>query len=122
MKHATNLVLIPTMLALAEAGAYARQAGLPLDALGEILLAGQMASDLLRAKVPKVVTGDFSAQASVVNVLASADAALAAVDTAGSPRTLIAASQRRLVEARDAGLSAQDALVISTLPARATGG
>ncbi len=121
MKHATNLVLIPTMIAVAEAAAYARRAGLPLEAFGEILLAGQMASDLLRAKIPKVVAGDFSAQASVVNVLASADAALAAVDAVGSPRALIAASQRRLVEARDEGLSAQDALVVSTLPGTTPG-
>jgi 3-hydroxyisobutyrate dehydrogenase len=116
MKHATNLLLIPSMVALAEAAAYARQAGLPLDAFGEILLSGQMANDLLRAKVPKLLAHDFTPQASVGNVLASANAALAAVESVNGAHGMIGAARQRLVEACDEGLVAQDVLALAGGP------
>lgn len=115
MKHATNLVLIPTMLALIEAGAFVRRAGLSAEAFASTLLAGQMASDLLRAKVPRLVAGDFTPQAALANVHMSAGAALEAVHAAGSSDALIAACRARLALALEHGLGAQDVLALGTL-------
>lgn len=116
MKHATNLLLIPTMVALAESAAFVEDAGLDMEAFGQILLAGQMASDLLRAKVPKLLARDFTvAQASVGNVAASADAAGDAVRAAGGDGRMIEAARGLLAEARESGLSEHDVMALSSL-------
>jgi len=115
MKHATNLVLIPTMLGLTEGADFVRRAGLSAEAFARTLLAGQMASDLFRAKIPKLVQGDWAPHSSVANVLLSAEAASAAVRAAGSSDALIEACRARLRQAADRGLGGQDVLVLSTL-------
>jgi 3-hydroxyisobutyrate dehydrogenase len=120
MKHATNLVLIPTMISLTEAAAFVRAAGLSAEAFARTLLAGQMASDLLRAKVPKLVAGDFAPHSSVANVLLSAEAARAAVRGAGSGEVLIEACLGLLAQASQRGLGDQDVLALSTLQRKAS--
>lgn len=120
MKHATNLLLIPTLVAIAEAGRFVRHAGLDIEAFSRALLAGQMASDLLRAKLPKVVAQDYEVvQSSLGNVLLSAEAAVEAVRSAGSGGALIEQSLRILTAAQAGGLEALDVLALATIEARA---
>jgi 3-hydroxyisobutyrate dehydrogenase len=115
MKHATSLLLIPTFVALSEAGAFVRRAGLSPEAFARALLAGQMASDLLRARLPKLLSGDFSPHSSAANVLLGAEAALDAVHAAGSGDVVLEAARRLLARACDAGLGDRDVMVLSTL-------
>jgi len=119
MKHATNLVLIPTMVSLAEAAAFVRQAGLSMEAFASTLLAGQMASDLLRAKLPKLVAQDWAPHSSTANVLLSGEATRATVREAGGQAPLLAEACRLVAAARDRGLGDKDVLAMSAGAPRA---
>jgi 3-hydroxyisobutyrate dehydrogenase len=70
MKLAVNLFLITTVTGLAEAAHFAERHGLDMQQFRAVVDAGQMASGISRAKIPKLVTGDFEdVQASITNVL-----------------------------------------------------
>jgi 3-hydroxyisobutyrate dehydrogenase len=68
MKLANNLLLIAMFEALAEATHFARGIGLDLDQFFSLVLAGPMANDLFRGKVPKLLSGDYAQQAAVKTV------------------------------------------------------
>ena len=119
MKHATTLVLIPTMISLAEAAAFVRQAGLSMEAFASTLLAGQMASDLLRAKLPKLVAQDWTPHSSTSNVLLSGEATGATVRQAGGHAPLLEEACRLVAAARDRGLGDKDVLAMSANDPRA---
>lgn len=68
MKLAVNLYLLTTMAGLAESFHFAAQHGLDLAQFAAIINAGQMASDLSRVKLPKLVAGDFSVHAAIADV------------------------------------------------------
>jgi 3-hydroxyisobutyrate dehydrogenase len=82
MKLAVNLFLISMVTGLAEATHFAQRHGLDLDRLRGVLDAGPMASAVSRGKADKLVRRDFTAQASLRDVLMNnqliADAARAA--------------------------------------------
>jgi 3-hydroxyisobutyrate dehydrogenase len=70
MKLAVNLFLMTTVTGLAEAAHFAERHGLDLQQFRAIVDAGQMASDISRVKILKLVTRDFDeVQASITNVL-----------------------------------------------------
>jgi 3-hydroxyisobutyrate dehydrogenase len=70
MKLAVNLFLITTVTGRAEAAHFAERHGLDMQQFRAVVDAGQMASGISRAKIPKLVTGDFEdVQASITNVL-----------------------------------------------------
>jgi 3-hydroxyisobutyrate dehydrogenase len=69
MKLAVNIFLITMVTGLAEATHFARQHGLDMDRLVEILDAGPMASAVSRGKARKLLTLDFSPQAAAHDVL-----------------------------------------------------
>ncbi len=69
MKLAVNLFLITMVTGLAEAFHFADQHGLDLEVFTAVLDAGPMASGVSRVKAPKLLTGDFTVQAGVVDVL-----------------------------------------------------
>ena len=68
MKLAVNIFLIASVTGLAEAAHFAKAQGLDLQAWAEVVNASQMASDISRMKVDKLLTGDLGAQAAIVNV------------------------------------------------------
>jgi len=68
MKLAVNLYLLTTMAGLAEAFHFAERHGLDLAQFAAIINAGQMASDLSRVKLPKLVERDFSVHAAIADV------------------------------------------------------
>lgn len=70
MKLAVNLFLMTTVTGLAEAAHFAERHGLDMQQFRAIVDAGQMASDISRVKILKLVTRDFGeVQASITNVL-----------------------------------------------------
>jgi 3-hydroxyisobutyrate dehydrogenase len=68
MKLANNLLLISYFEALAEAVHFARGIGIDVSQFLEMVLAGPLASDVLRTKAPKLLTDDFDQQAPIRHV------------------------------------------------------
>lgn len=69
MKLAVNIFLITQVTGLAEAFHFADRQGLDRRSFIDVLDAGPMASDVSRAKAVKLLTGDFAAQAAILDVL-----------------------------------------------------
>lgn len=69
MKLSVNLFLITMVTGLAEAAHFAERQGVDLKLFREVLDAGPMASSVSRVKLPKMVDKEFSAQASISDVL-----------------------------------------------------
>ena len=113
MKHATNMVLAPLLAGIGEAVAYVRAADLDLAQFSEIVLGGQIASDILRAKMEKVLSGDYSAQGAVKNALQSASAAMSSAGAVGMEAEVITAACRVMQGAAEDGLADQDISVLN---------
>jgi len=71
MKLAVNHYLVISIAALAEAVHFGERNGLDLDVLSTALNSGQLASDITRAKLPKLVAREFSVQAATEDGLAN---------------------------------------------------
>jgi 3-hydroxyisobutyrate dehydrogenase len=71
MKLSVNLLLNTMIASLAEAVHFADRHGLDLRQFQAAVNAGQMASDVTRVKIPKLVDRDFSAQAAMSDALNS---------------------------------------------------
>ncbi|MGC5015435.1 NAD(P)-dependent oxidoreductase [Streptosporangium sp. DT93] len=69
MKLAVNVFLITTVTGLAESFHFADRHGLDLERLREVLDSGQMASDVSRIKLGKLIGRDFAPQAAIADVL-----------------------------------------------------
>jgi NADP-dependent 3-hydroxyisobutyrate dehydrogenase-like protein len=69
MKLSVNLFLIVTLTGLSEAVHFAEKQGLNLHRLKSVLNASQMASDVSRIKIEKLIARDFSPQAAMDRVL-----------------------------------------------------
>ncbi|MFI6512191.1 NAD(P)-dependent oxidoreductase [Streptosporangium sp. NPDC050855] len=69
MKLAVNVFLITTVTGLAESFHFADRHGLDLERLREVLDSGQMASDISRIKLGKLIGQDFAPQAAIADVL-----------------------------------------------------
>lgn len=115
MKLASNLLLGPIMVGLVDATAFARRAGLDLALFADVLLGGQMASPIVKAKLAKLLADDHSPHAAIGNVILSAGIALTAAAALGLDQTLLAACLERFVAAADAGLADQDVTALETL-------
>jgi 3-hydroxyisobutyrate dehydrogenase-like beta-hydroxyacid dehydrogenase len=77
LKIVTNLVTAVTVKALAEAAAITQGQGVPLEALKTALESNANYSTLIGMKLPVIMSGDFEAHFSLVNMLKDADFALA---------------------------------------------
>lgn len=69
MKLSINLFLITMVTGLAEAAHFAQRHGLAMERFLAVHNAGPMASEASRAKLAKIVAGDFSVQAAADDVL-----------------------------------------------------
>ncbi len=72
MKLAVNHYLVISIAALAEAVHFGDRHGLDLEVLSAALNSGQLASDVTRAKLPKLSQREFSVQAATEDGLANA--------------------------------------------------
>jgi 3-hydroxyisobutyrate dehydrogenase-like beta-hydroxyacid dehydrogenase len=77
LKIVTNLVTAITVKALAEAAAITKGQGVPLEALKTALESNANYSMLIGMKLPAIMSGDFEAHFSLINMLKDADFARA---------------------------------------------
>lgn len=69
MKLAVNILLLASVTGLAESLHFSQRSGLDMSQVVEVLANSQMASDISRLKAPKLVQEDFSAHATITDVL-----------------------------------------------------
>jgi 3-hydroxyisobutyrate dehydrogenase len=121
MKLSVNLVLISLVTGLAEGLHLASRSGLDVGQFVDVLLAGPMESDVLRAKAQKLRDGDFSTHASIRNVLENARLVVEAADEAGAASPLSRVCRDLYAEAEMLGLGELDmAAVVRALEGRAS--
>jgi 3-hydroxyisobutyrate dehydrogenase len=104
---------------LAEAVHFADRHGLDLNQLVAVLNAGPMASDVSRAKAPKLVGRDFAVQATIANVLENNRLAAEAAREAGVASPLLDVCHALYGETRALGFGDADmTAVIKAIEAR----
>lgn len=118
MKLAVNHYLVVLVAALAEAAHAAARSGVDLQLFREVLDAGPMASPVSRAKLQKLVSGDFGAQAAIRDVAVIAELVRQQASVAGIEIPLIDTACRMYQAADQRGLSDLDmAALLEGLPA-----
>ena len=119
MKLAVNLYLLTTMAGLAESFHFAEQHGLDLAQFASIINAGQMASDLSRVKLPKLVERDFSVHAAIADVFKNNSFVSQAARDAGIASPLLDVCHALYSETLALGHGALDmAAVVKAIEAR----
>jgi 3-hydroxyisobutyrate dehydrogenase len=119
MKLSVNLFLITMVSGLAESFHFAERHGLDLELFRAVLDAGPMASDVSRAKLGKLVAGDFDVQAAVSDVLMNNLLVRDAARSAGVAAPLIEACAGLFAEAEALGAGREDmAAVVRALRVR----
>lgn len=119
MKLAVNTFLITVVTGLAESFHFAETHGLDVALLQGILDAGPMASFVSRAKSAALVSGDFTAQAAIPDVLKNARLVVGSAREHGTAATLMDACARLYAEALALGHDAEDmAAVVAAYRAR----
>ncbi|NCT68487.1 MAG: NAD(P)-dependent oxidoreductase [Rhodanobacteraceae bacterium] len=108
LKLAVNHYLIVLVAALAEATKAAAASGVDLERFRDVLDAGPMASTVSRAKLHKLVSGDFSPQAAIRDVGQIACLVRDQARSAGVDAHLIDVATRMFATARRHGLSDLD--------------
>jgi 3-hydroxyisobutyrate dehydrogenase len=112
MKFAVNTVLITLVSGLAEAWRLAAAHGLDPHLFAEVLDAGPMASAVSRVKIGKLLTGDFSAQAAIDDVLKNCGLIRDSAREAGVAAPLMDACLQLFATAADLGLGAEDMVAV----------
>ncbi len=108
MKLAVNLFLITTVTGLAEAAHFADRQGLDLNLFMSVINTGQMASDISRVKIAKLVGRDFTRQAAITDVLKNNRFVVEAARRAGVASPLIDACYALYDEAQALGYGDED--------------
>lgn len=112
MKLAVNCYLVAMAGALAEAWHLAQSLGLDGEILRAVLNAGPMASDFSRGKLDKLRAHDWSAQASIKDVLMNADLVLGMARGAGIDLPIAAACRALLASAQQRGAGDADMIAM----------
>lgn len=119
MKLAVNLFLTTVVTGLAESVHFASCHKLNLATLIEVLDASPLASDVSRVKIDKMVSRDFSAQASIANVLTNVDLIVKAARNIGIASPILDACNELFRETSELGLRRDDmAAVIRAIERR----
>ncbi|MBW0144429.1 NAD(P)-dependent oxidoreductase [Sphingomicrobium clamense] len=115
MKLASNVMLGPLMLGIVESMAFAKRAGLDLETFGALLKNSQMASPILGVKVDKILSGDWSPQAQMDNVITSGGDAVKLAHRLGMEGTLLEHALVHVEKACAAGLDKEDVAAVFKL-------
>ena len=107
-KLAVNLFLITQVTGLVEAFHFAAAHQLDLEVLQRVLDEGPMASTVSRAKLAKLVAGDWAVQAGAADVLMNAELVVAAARGAGVATPLADAARDLFAETVDGGWGGLD--------------
>jgi len=111
-KYAVNNFLITMTAGLAEAMNLARAQGLDLDAFGQVLDAGPMASAYSKLKVGKMLNQDWSAQAGIKDCYNSTQLIQAAAEAANTQAPLIQVCGALYKQAIESGLGDEDMISV----------
>lgn len=123
MKLSVNLYLITMVAGLCEAFHFADAHGLDRGLFRAILDAGPMASNVSKVKLPKLVDGDFSVQASIVDVLKNNRLVVEEARRAGLASPLIDLCRALFAETLAQGHGALDMVaVVKAIEARTAQG
>ncbi|KAI0468806.1 putative NAD binding NADP oxidoreductase coenzyme F420-dependent [Xylaria cf. heliscus] len=116
MKFAINLYLVSITAGLAESVKLARAQGLDLEAFGQVLDAGPLASPYSRVKMPKILAQDWSPQASIEDCYNSTLLIRQAGEEADSRSPLTQTLVSLYQQAVESGLGQEDMIAIAKLP------
>jgi 3-hydroxyisobutyrate dehydrogenase len=117
-KLAANLFLITMITGLAEAYHFAVANGLDLEAFRTVLDGGQMASEVSRIKLAKLLAGDFEVQASIADVYYNSRLVADQARRAGIAAPLLDVCRSLFGEAVEMGLGRDDmAAVVAAIEA-----
>ena len=112
LKLATNLLLIVNVVAMAEAAHFAKSSGVDLGLLSAALDSSPMASPILRLKMSKLLTRDFSRQGAVKVVLQNSNMVEQAAEERKIAVPLLDLSGRLYGEAISLGLGDEDMIAV----------
>jgi 3-hydroxyisobutyrate dehydrogenase len=112
MKFAVNIFLIASITGLAEAAHFAQAEGLDLQAWAGIVNTSQMASDISRVKVDKLLADNLDAQAAITNVLETTRLIAEAAQADGISAPLMEASLALYRRAEALGLGGSDMIAV----------
>jgi 3-hydroxyisobutyrate dehydrogenase-like beta-hydroxyacid dehydrogenase len=115
LKIVTNLVTAVTVKALAEAAAITKGQGVPLEALKTALESNANYSALIGMKLPAIMSGDFEAHFSLVNMLKDADFALALAADSDTKTPALDCTAEAMRAGVDEGMGDLDFSVIGRL-------
>lgn len=113
VKIATNMISAAQVEVLAEALALLDRGGVPLDRLSEALAHNVANSGAIAAKLPLMLSGDFSARFSAKNMLKDLGIALSCVEGKGIDLPVTAAAAGALMGAVQAGHGEEDFSVLA---------
>lgn len=108
MKLAVNTCLAGVMFGLLEGTNLARQCGLDMQVFRQVMEAGQMASPVVKMKMPKLVDEDFSTQASVYQTGANLRMMHGAAEEVGAQTPLVDSALGMQEKAMEMGFSDSD--------------
>lgn len=112
MKLANNLLLIASFEAISEATHFARGIGADVGQFLDMILAGPLASDVIRTKVPKLLTNDFAQQAPIKHVAKDIGLICGEAQRAGVWTPIAMANRELFARALEADLAEEDAIAI----------
>jgi 3-hydroxyisobutyrate dehydrogenase len=102
-KMAVNLFLIASVAALAEAAALATRLELDLSIFEQVIGRGPLGSDVARAKLSKMTSGDFAPQAAIRDVCKNAALVAEAAAAAGLDAALLGVARKRFEDVLRSG-------------------
>ncbi|CAN5373636.1 NAD(P)-dependent oxidoreductase [soil metagenome] len=111
-KLAVNIYLITMVTGLVEAVHFAQRQGLDVATVAAVLNAGPMASPISRLKLAKLAADDFSAQASIADVLKNSRLVAESAREAGIAVPLLEESYALYAQALDLGEGASDMVAV----------
>lgn len=94
MKLAVNTCLAGTMFGLIEGTNLARQCGLDMQLFRQVMEGGQMASPVVKMKLPKIVDEDFATQASVFQTYENMTMMLGAAEEVGAAMPIVEVARK----------------------------
>ncbi len=112
MKLANNLLLIALMEAFVEAFNFARGLRLDTEQFINLVLNGQMANDLFRAKAPKLLDRDFTPQAPLKHVAKDSKLICDEAQRLGINTPVARTNKTLFALANDKGLGDQDVMSV----------
>ncbi|KAM0227363.1 hypothetical protein ACHAPO_011610 [Fusarium lateritium] len=111
-KYAVNLYTITTTAALAESMALARAQNIDIEAFGQVLNAGPLASAYSKIKMAKMISQDWSTQASITDCYTITQLIDSAAASINAKTPLIHLTGLLYKEAVDKGLGDRDIIAV----------